>query len=92
LRSAGPPTSKDFSASAYNGSLQLAGTDAGGGVRDFGQWTFAGSLGFGQMSPAPLEGPENNDPASEIDPRFYGPSGQEIGAVFNMRIGWLPDY
>jgi len=44
-------------------------------------------LDVAQDGPAPLEGPGNNDPGSEIDPRVYGPSGQEIGAVFNMRTG-----
>ena len=78
----------DFSAATYNGWLQLTGTHAGGGVTDFGQWTFASGLPYGGLMSAPLIGPGTHFPSAEIFPSFYGPTGQEIGAIFNLGIGW----
>ena len=78
----------DFSAATYNGWLQLTGTDATGGAADFGQWTFASNLSFGGLVSAPLVGPGSYFPSSEIFPTFYGPTGQEIGAIFSLGIGW----
>ena len=81
----------DFSYSAYDGWLQLAGTDATGATTDFGQWTFAGDVRFGQFISADLEGPGTFSPGSTISPQFYGPTGQEIGATFSFEIGWPSD-
>jgi len=78
----------DFSAATYNGWLQLTGTAAAGGVADFGQWTFASNLPYGALVSAPLVGPGSYFPSSEIFPTFYGPTGQEIGAIFSLGIGW----
>jgi hypothetical protein len=81
----------DFSASSYGGWLKLAGAQAGGSTRDFGQWTFAGALGFGEMASTQLVKAGDGTPSGQIDPRFYGTNGQEIGATFDLGTGGLPD-
>lgn len=80
----------DFSAGSYDGRLMLTATDDVGTMSDFGQWTFAGTLANGGLVEAPLVGPGTYFPNSKIYPTFYGPTGQEIGATFNLGIG-LPE-
>lgn len=77
----------DFSASSYSGSLGLKGTTLEGTLTDFGDFGFSGSLAFGQMLETPLTGATSPDGGSYIRPSFFGPSGQEIGASFLLRIG-----
>ena len=78
----------DFSSSAYDGWLQMAGTDGAGATTDFGRWTFASDVRFGHLHSADLKGPGSFSPGSTISPHFFGPTGQEIGATFSFRIGW----
>src|SRR5690606_40722987 len=66
-------------------SLQLRGTDTNGAINDFGQSTFASTLVSGEMLSASLTGSGSYDPGSSSFPQFYGPTGQEIGAVFSLR-------
>lgn len=80
----------DFTEGSYDGSLQLRGTDTNGAINDFGQWTFASTLVSGEMLSASLTGSGSYDPGSSIFPQFYGPTGQEIGAVFSLRTGQTP--
>jgi hypothetical protein len=77
----------NFSDSSYGGWLRLSGTKIGGGSRDFGQWNFTGDLGAGEFGTASLKGPGSYDSASQINPQFFGPSGQEVGASFSLGTG-----
>jgi hypothetical protein len=77
----------DFSASRYTGSLSLNGRAADGRTTNFGDWAFASTLGFGQLGRASFDNGANADPFHTIDPRFFGPDGQEIGATFNLSTG-----
>lgn len=71
----------DFSNARYGGSLSLV--DRGPGAASFGTWTFASTIGGGQM----LQTAFKEDLGSNITPRFYGPDGQEIGATFRLTSG-----
>lgn len=75
----------DFGAGRYSGSLQVNGLDTAGGNHDFGHYDFAstltgGDLDFAVLKPHPTWG-------QNIDPEFYGPRGEEIGATFDLLIG-----
>lgn len=76
----------DFNQSRYSGALTLSGREASGTTRDFGSFTFASTLGAGQMVQASFDG--SGVPGFQtIQPQFYGPDGQEIGATFKLRVG-----
>jgi hypothetical protein len=74
----------DFSAGRYAGSLTLSGRTSDGTSRSFGNWDFAAALGFGQLREASFD---NAPPLSTIQPYFFGPDGQEIGATFKLATG-----
>lgn len=81
----------DFSSSRYSGSLELNGTSSSGDLRDFGTWNFANALSGGVFVASNLTGPGTHDQGNEISPTFYGPTGQEIGATFQLRTGLSGD-
>jgi hypothetical protein len=79
----------DFGAQHYTGSLSLNGTQGGGAATALGTWTFGANMSFGQMRQAiPDNGVSAGTPSS-IQPYFYGPDGEEIGAVFKVFTGAL---
>lgn len=71
----------DFSQARYSGALALTGKAAAGSA-DLGAHSFAGTINDGSLSRATFDGklPGFNF----IEPSFYGTSGQEIGAVFQL--------
>ena len=69
----------DFSNHRYSGALALSAANA----PSFGTWTFGSTIGFGQMSQSNFK----EDAGGLIQPRFYGPDGQEIGATFRLTSG-----
>jgi hypothetical protein len=82
----------DFGAQSYGGSLNLTARPASGGASSMlGTWTFSDKLVLGQMTQTrllqngiPLVG---NLEINSIDPRFYGPDGEEIAATFAIQQG-----
>lgn len=81
----------DFGAQTYSGWLNLTAAGAGS-TTPLGTWTFADSLVSGQMTMTPLL--KDGVPGvtsleyNSINPRFYGPNGQEIGATFTIQDGY----
>lgn len=74
----------DFSHQTYDGSLSLNGRN-GAGTFDFGRYDFAGRLAsYLKDSTAPLT--YRGDPVGEINTRFYGPTGEEIGGGFHVYV------
>jgi hypothetical protein len=71
----------DFSNHRYSGSLLLSASNG----PSFGTWTFNSTMVAGLM----LEANFTQDPGGSIQPRFYGPDGQEIGATFRLTSGAL---
>ena len=76
--------SVDFSAQTLTGSFGLAGAPPGGGSsRDFGTFSFSGTLGAnGGLAPVTQGG----QTLGQIDNKFYGPTGEEVGGVFTMTL------
>lgn len=79
----------DFSGGAFDGMLDLAGTAQGGASIDLGEWRFAGELYNGNMPTAVLTNPQAVVLNAMIAPIFYGPSGEEIGASFQIGFSGL---
>jgi hypothetical protein len=78
----------DFSSQAYAGALTLQATPVGGGsVRSLGLTSFASTLVSGNMLRAELPRGGNWGGSNYLQPQFYGPMGQEIGATFQMMTG-----
>lgn len=77
----------DFSAQHYTGSLTLTGTQAGSAATAFGTWTFGANMGYGEMSQAMPGNGVSVGNVNSIQPYFYGPDGEEIGAVFKVFTG-----
>lgn len=77
----------DFSGERYSGWLDLTGTTLTGTLSQFGRFTFDAALAAGTFLEAPLQGAVSPDGGSYIRPQFYGPTGQEIGAGFKLRMG-----
>jgi hypothetical protein len=77
----------NFSAATYGGWLDLQGATSTGTLTNFGRFGFASTLAAGGMLQATLTGAVSPDGGSYIQPQFFGPSGQEIGAGFWLRIG-----
>lgn len=77
----------DFSGGRYSGALNLTGKTADGTSTDFGSFGFANAISFGQMVQASFDNGANKDPFHTIQPRFFGPDGQEIGATFRLATG-----
>ncbi|MEA1013730.1 hypothetical protein [Sphingosinicella sp. LY1275] len=77
----------DFSGGRYSGALDLTGTTAGVSITNFGSFGFASTIGYGQMLRASFDNGANADPFHVIQPYFFGPDGQEIGATFNLATG-----
>lgn len=77
----------DFSNESYSGWLDLHGTSLTGTLTQFGRFIFNSTLAAGTMLEAPLQGGVNSDGAGYIRPQFYGPTGQEIGAGFQLGMG-----
>lgn len=73
----------DFSDGLYSGQLVMEGGTGPGDMVDFGTWTFDGTIGEG-MSPAELLNVIPAIGTNEIRPFLYGPSGEEIGAAFQL--------
>lgn len=81
----------DFDARRFSGALDLTATAPGGPVEALGHWTFADEIVNGQLvhtglSPAGVGNLFGAD-YNSIDPRFYGPNGEEIGAPFTILAG-----
>lgn len=77
----------DFSAAQYTGSLDINGTTQSGNQTAIGHFTFGAAMGFGEMAEADIAGPSVNSARPHaIQPLFYGPSGQEIGAHFRFEL------
>jgi hypothetical protein len=80
----------DFSNARYTGSLTLNGRTADGQSAEFGTFGFANNLVDGVFVRASLD----NSAAAAlgfIEPVFYGPDGQEVGATFQLGIGTVGD-
>ncbi|NMN06963.1 MULTISPECIES: transferrin-binding protein [unclassified Novosphingobium] len=73
----------DFSAATLSGVLTLAGQSASGS-QNYGALSFATSFAYGSPATAGL-GKGGTDWGT-ISPRFYGPTGQEIGATFQFTV------
>lgn len=77
----------DFSAARYSGALNIQGATSAGAMTDFGAFTFAAPLANGMLMEASLAGTGLNLRAPHvIQPVFYGPGGQEIGASFRFEL------
>jgi len=75
----------DFTQETYSGALNLDRLAPEGGVAaTLGQWTFSDRLQGGMLANAGLVGPDDHPIAGELQPRFFGPNGQEIGALFSI--------
>jgi hypothetical protein len=81
----------DFSASRYSGTLELTGTHANGAGVNFGKFGFGNTMNYGQMRLASFDNGANADPFHGIQPYFFGPDGQEIGATFRLATGAAND-
>jgi hypothetical protein len=75
----------DFSNTSYTGALALNGKTSTGAVTNFGSYGFAGTMNEGALARAGFDGMLAG--FNYIEPSFYGSSGQEIGAVFQLSIG-----
>lgn len=73
----------DFSAATLKGVLNLAGQSASGN-QNYGTFTFATTIFNGYPVTAGLG--KGGADWGTISPRFYGPSGQEIGATFQFTV------
>ncbi|MGN6278794.1 MAG: transferrin-binding protein-like solute binding protein [Sphingomonas sp.] len=75
----------DFSRQHYAGALAIKGAASGGGVTDFGQFAFDGNLAaYGAETTVDLmHGGQN---AGQLNTRFYGPDGEEIGGQFTASV------
>jgi hypothetical protein len=82
----------DFGAQTYAGSLELTAAAAGAAPAPLGVWTFGDKLTNGQMSQTALLkngiGGVSDLQYNSINPRFYGPDGEEIGATFAIKNGY----
>lgn len=72
----------DFGRQTYAGDLNINGR-TGSGVVDFGRYDFAGRIGSGR-SLAPIT--RDGVMVGELQARFYGPTGEEIGGDFDLRV------
>jgi len=78
----------NFSAQTYSGALTLnAALSGGGSTQSLGAFNFASTLVSGNMLSADLPHGSNWGGSNSIQPQFYGPMGQEIGAAFQMVTG-----
>lgn len=73
----------DFGHSTYSGSLALKGSGAAGSA-DFGSFAFASTLNAGYVLTADVT--RAGATVGSIAPAFFGPSGQEIGAPFQITL------
>jgi len=83
----------DFAAQTFGGSLELTVGAVGGPKSALGTWTFSDHLTDGQMGPTTLSpniATFNIPDGNTINPRFYGPEGNEIGATFSIVRSMTP--
>jgi len=73
----------DFSAQSYSGGLSLSGAPKGGGSVNFGSFDFSAGLASGQPLLAAIT--QSGQTLGQINPVFYGPDAQEIGAPFSLQ-------
>jgi hypothetical protein len=74
----------NFSAQSYSGGLSLNGAPKGGGSSvNFGSYDFSAGLASGQTQPAAIT--QGGQTLGQINPVFYGPDAQEIGAPFSLQ-------
>jgi hypothetical protein len=74
----------DFSAQSYSGGLSLSGAPKGGGGSvNFGSYDFSAGLASGQPLLAAIT--QSGQTLGQINPVFYGPNAQEIGAPFSLQ-------
>jgi len=74
----------DFSAQSYSGGLSLNGAPKGGGSSvNLGSYDFNAGLISGQPQLAGLT--QGGQIVGQINPIFYGPDAQEIGAPFSLQ-------
>lgn len=83
----------NFGAQKFSGALDLFAQPGGGAPQvSLGTWTFADQMVHGQMVETTLL--KNGVPGvgdlayHSIDPRFYGPDGEEIAATFSIQNGY----
>lgn len=80
----------NFASQTYSGALALTAQAPSGPV-SLGTWTFADALVRGLFHQAVLvqsgTAPVPGDIYNLIEPHFYGPDGQEIGAPFSILTG-----
>lgn len=77
----------DFSQQRYTGRMGLLGAQTSGGSVDFGAFDFNGSLtSFPGTFSTGIQ--RSGVSVGDIESRFYGPEGQEIGSRFTIT---LPD-
>ncbi len=77
----------DFGAQSFSGSLDLTVGAVGGPKSALGTWTFSDHLVDGQLvmtELAPNASFLDHIAYNGINPRFYGPGGEEIGATFSI--------
>ena len=72
----------DFSRQTYTGQLTLRGT-TGSTTVDFGRYEFGGALGTRVSLATIMRGDRE---IGDVSSRFYGPTGEEIGADFYIRV------
>lgn len=76
----------DFSNQSYSGALALRGASTNGAAAvDFGSYDFAGKLSSttADSSAALMQAGQNS---GELDTRFFGPDGEEIGGPFTLTV------
>lgn len=73
----------DFSHASYTGNLALKSTSGSAGI-DFGSFTFASTLNSGQPLTANIT--QGSAQVGQLDPQFYGPTGEEIGGPFQIYL------
>lgn len=82
----------DFTNATYSGALDLQKLAADGSVAtSLGRWTFSDRVMQGSLNGAGLTPPAAFTSVGEIQPRFFGPNGEEIGALFQVRSTWMED-
>jgi hypothetical protein len=73
----------DFGTMKFDGALNARGADAANGqLRDFGSYSFAGTMDTAYNYQASLSG--NSIGGGRVEGRIYGPNGEETAASFEI--------